>query len=55
MPLPRFLRRLFGRRRPPATQQERYAAAEELEKNTQAHYRAVTGSDASGQPTKKQD
>ncbi len=56
MQLPRFLRRLMARRNGPGNaEQKRYAAADELEKTTQSHYRAVTRSDASGRPTKKRD
>jgi hypothetical protein len=54
MQLPGFLQRLMPRsRRARQTEEARYAAAEELEKETQSHYRAVTDSDSSGQPTTK--
>ena len=54
MRLPSVLARLFGRR--PAqggdADAARYAAAEDLERTTQAHYRAVTGVDSKGRTTK---
>lgn len=56
MRLPGPLRRLLARR--PSRQsadEARYAAAAELEKATQSHYRSVTSSDSSGRPTKKPD
>jgi hypothetical protein len=45
------LGRLLGRSSPADPETARYAAAEELERSTQAHYRKVTGVDASGQAT----
>lgn len=56
MQLPRLLRRLMARRKGSSSaEQRRYAAADELERTTQSHYRAVTRSDSSGRPTKKHD
>lgn len=52
MRLPRVLGRLIRRRSPADADAARYAAAEELERSTQAHYRKVTGVDSSGVATR---
>ena len=48
MRLPRFLARILRRPRSIDPDAARYAAADGLEQRTQAHYRNVTGVDASG-------
>jgi hypothetical protein len=52
MRLPTALRRLLRR---PASDDEsvraRYAAADELERSTQSHYREITGVDSQGRVT----
>jgi hypothetical protein len=52
MRLPRALRRLFRSEDPDDASNARYAAADELERKTQSHYRAVTGVDSEGRATK---
>jgi hypothetical protein len=49
--LPRVLARLLGRDSAADAHAARHAAAENLERTTQAHYRSVTGTDASGRST----
>ena len=55
MPLSRLLDRLLGRRQPGDGEAARYADAESVERETQAHYRKVTGVDSSGRPTRPKD
>lgn len=50
--LPHVLALLLRREQPVDSESARYAAAEDLERSTQAHYRAVTGVDATGRDTK---
>jgi len=50
--LPRVLRRLLGREVSTDSTRDRYAAADELERKTQSHYRSVTGVDSEGRATK---
>jgi hypothetical protein len=52
MRLPRALRRLLRRERSDESIRERYAAADQLERKTQSHYRAVTGVDSEGRATR---
>jgi len=52
MRLPSMLRRLLGRERPIDSKRARYTAADDLERKTQSHYRAVTGVDSEGRATK---
>jgi hypothetical protein len=52
MRLPRALRRLLGSETSDEKVSARYAAADELERKTQSHYRAVTGVDSQGRATK---
>jgi len=52
MRLPRALRRLLRRQTPADSERARYAAADQLERNTQSHYRSVMGVDAEGRTTK---
>lgn len=53
--MPRFLTRLLGRPRAADPEAERYSAADDLEQRTQAHYRTVTGVDASGRTAPAKD
>ena len=56
MALRDLLARLRPRRSTPeADEQSRRAAADRLERSTQAHYRSVTQSDATGRSTKRDD
>jgi hypothetical protein len=56
MALRDLLARLWPRRSNPVSdEQNRRAAADRLERNTQAHYRSITQSDASGRPTKNDE
>lgn len=50
MRLPRWLGRLLGHDTSDDAEKARYAAADDLEQRTQAHYRGVTGVDAEGRP-----
>ena len=54
MRFPRALRRLFRPERSDKDKkvEARYAAAAELERKTQSHYRSVTGVDSEGRTTK---
>jgi len=51
MRLPRALRRLLRRPASDESVRARYAAADELERSTQSHYREVTGVDSEGRVT----
>jgi hypothetical protein len=52
MRLPRVLRRLLRRQGSEESTRDRYAAADELERKTQSHYRAVTEIDSEGRAKK---
>jgi len=52
MRLPSMLRRLLRREGPAESKRDRYTAADDLERKTQSHYRAVTGVDSEGRATK---
>lgn len=52
MHLPSLLRRLLPPFRRADTEKARHSAAARLREETQAHYRAVTESDASGRSTR---
>jgi len=51
--VPRLVRRLLGRETSAGAEAARYAAADDLERRTQSHYREVTGVDSKGRETRR--